>query len=232
MKWHGRNIQLFKNPYNCSINDPSLQPQLPILCNVYIVFTDGIRRLLGQKIDKSVSKTIERSIEIPLALDFINYAIPGEPFVELGCVLPYYIFTEPNHKVYDLMDPHPDNEKKDIRFLSDDELSTNILSISTVEHISQSEYGIPENSTSGLDVVKKIISCAQKFFVTFPLGHNSMLDKYVLEENVPFSTFITRRHDNQMDWRIVERSELTSEMVAYGTYCCANTICVLTNYDN
>ena len=63
----------------------------------------------------------ERSIEIPLAVDFPDRHVNGEPVIELGCVLPYYIFKENNHIVYDLLDPHPANTLKDLREMSDDD---------------------------------------------------------------------------------------------------------------
>lgn len=218
-----------KHSYNCSVNDPNFKIHLPLLAELYMRFLYFIHHPLGTVYDSSY-KTTERSVEIPLALDFITHALKGEDFLELGCVLPYYIFTEPDHKIYDLADTHPDSEKKDIRFLSKKELSSNIVSISTVEHISQDEYGIPQNSISALDVVNNITNNSKKFFISFPLGSNKVLDDYFLNVDSPYATFITRSKTTLLDWEVCERESLTKEQTCYGSFHAANTICVLTNY--
>ncbi len=229
MKWHGRSVNRMKNAFNCSINDPYFKPKLPRLAEMSVKLTEFIRGIVGMAGDMNY-KTTERSIEIPLAIDFIGHAIKEEGYLELGCVLPYYIFTEANHKVYDLADPHCDCQKKDMRFLSKEELSSNIVSISTVEHISQDEYGIPRNSVTALDVVMRIMDNSKKFFVSFPLGVNKVLDKHFLEVESPYATFVTRCKANPLDWEVCERSSLTKDQIIYGSFCAANTICVLTNY--
>lgn len=231
MIWHGRSISFMKNSFNCSINDPYLMPELPCMAKMSIKFSNLVRRFLGMTGDRTY-KTTERSVEIPLALDFISNSLKGEAFLELGCVLPYYIFTEPTHKVYDLSDPHCDCQKRDLRFLSKEELSSNIVSISTVEHISQDEYGIPSNSVSALDVVMGILNNSRKFFVTFPLGVNTLLDKYFVEGGSPYATFVARCKENPLEWEVCGRKALTKECATYGTFCAANTVCILTNCDD
>jgi len=232
MKWHNREILRFKNSHNCSINDPMLVQKDHSIVNVIQHFTKPLNILLHGTPDKTMRVT-ERSIELPLAMDFIQNAIQNEPFIELGCVLPYYFFKSKNHTVYDLSDTHYDNIKKDIRELSDNDFAGNIIAISTVEHINLCEYGIKQTSTSSPDVVEKIISNAKNYFITFPLGYNKLLDDYVHDNhNHSTFTFITRRQDDKNDWETIPYSTLRPEQKEFGTYCYANTICVLTNYTN
>lgn len=202
MFWFGRHISLWNNSYNCTIDNS---------------------RSGGSVL------TTERSVEIPLALDFLDTWVRDEPVIELGCVLPYYIFKARNHLVYDLVDPHPVNIKRDIRDLDADDCKGNIISISTVEHISHGDYGIGKSPVTSMDILRRIMDNAKRYFITFPLGFNLGFDKQVMSE-VGGCVFVTRKDDDKNDWRVVvDGRSLTDEQKCYGGYCCANTICVLSN---
>lgn len=222
MKWLDREILPIRHRYNCQINDVVYPPPMGALGKLLLklhharhhVLTDGFR-------------SSERAIEVPLAIDFISHYVKDEPIIELGCVLPYYILKKSNHIVYDLTDRHPQNIKRDIRTMSSADLKGNLVSISTVEHIGLSEYGIKEGDVSATDMLKSILANARKYFVTFPLGHNPELDKYVHEANDLDERYLTRTLEDPNDWAVVEKGNLTEDMKRYGTYLRANTVCVL-----
>ena len=180
----------------------------------------------------STNRCSERYIEIPIALTFVQNVIGSEDFLELGCTCPYYFKTFPNHKVYDLTDNHPDNVKKDIRALSDSDYRTNIVSISTLEHINQGQYGISvmEDSFSAASVLKKITDNALKYLITVPIGQNKNLDDFLFSENCTFEKkFIGRKPLKTDDWDIIPQSEVIGEYRQNRTYQDANCICVVSN---
>lgn len=223
MKWFDREIFPMRHRYNCQINDDVYPPPFGWVGKMLLklhhvrhnVPTDGCR-------------SGERSIEVPLAIDFISHHVKDEPIVELGCVLPYYILKSGSHSVYDLMDRHPQNVSKDIRDMSDADLQSNIISISTLEHIDKNEYGIAsEGNVSAIDILKRVRNNSKRHFMTFPLGHNRTLDEYVLSSTDLGEIFVTRTEADPEDWMVVDKKDLTDEMKRYGTYLNANTICVL-----
>ena len=222
MKWFDREILPIRHRYNCQVNDPAYPPPF-----------GGLGRLLMKLhharhgVPTEGFRSSELAIEIPLAIDFLAHYVKGEPAVELGCVLPYYIIKHRNHVVYDLADRHPDNVKRDIRALSDDELMGNVVSISTLEHIGTGEYGIDEGHVSAVDVLKRILANAKSYFITFPLGCNKTLDDFVASTPDLNEKYVTRTATDPNDWMVVEKAYLSDEMKQYGTYLRANTICVL-----
>ena len=222
MKWLDREVLPIRHRYNCQINDEAYPPPMGALGKLLLklhyarhnVPTDGFR-------------SSERAIEVPLAIDFLAQYVKGEPVVELGCVLPYYILKRQNHVVYDLADRHPENISKDIRTLPDADLRGNVISISTLEHIGTGEYGIVAGDVSATDVLKRILVNAKRYFITFPLGCNKGLDDFVASAPGLTEKYVTRNADDLNDWMVVEKSNLTDDMKQYGTYLRANTVCVL-----
>lgn len=223
MNWHNREIQLLRHRYNCQINDPAY-PVLGGRIGKWLM--DWHHRRHGVPTDGMRSS--ERAIEIPLAIDFLSNEVKGEPVLELGCVLPYYILKADNHVVYDLMDGHPENIRRDIRALADDELRANVVSISTIEHIGKSDYGIEaRGDAESVVVLKRILANAKRCFITFPLGHNASLDEFALDCQELGEVYLTRCPTNPEMWMPVEKESLTPAMRTENTYLRANTICVI-----
>ena len=223
MQWFDREILPIRHRYNCQINDEAYPLPMGVLGKFllklhharYHVPTNGFR-------------SSERAIEVPLAIDFISHYVKNEPIVELGCVLPYYILKRENHMAYDLADQHPQSIKRDIREIADAEYCGNVISISTIEHIGLGEYGIDvKGNVTAVVVLKRIMANAKRYFITFPLGHNTELDEYVSKNTNLGERYVTRKQREPNDWVVVGKSELTDEMKRYGTYLRANTVCVL-----
>lgn len=164
----------------------------------------------------------ERTVEIPISLNFLNQF--KDDMIEIGCVTPYYF--ESNHEVFDLADNHPRAKHDDA--VSLDYKNKNVLSISTIEHIGRSDYGIQEKEkNSAIDLCKKIISESLNYFITWPLGYNKILDDWALNEEG--SLFIARQDGNKYLWQQKKIDELTPDNKKYGTFHCANTIIIFTN---
>ena len=223
MKWFDREILPMRHRYNCQVNDDVYPPPWGWIGKIILKLHHA-----RHNVPTEGCRSGERAIEVPLAIDFISNYVKDEPIIELGCVLPYYIIKANNHVAYDLMDRHPQNISRDIRDMTDAELTANIISISTIEHIDMHEYGIESvGAVSAVDVLKRIVANAQKYFITFPLGHNKQLDEYVLNSVDMNEIYVTRSENDRNDWNVVGKNNLTPDMKRYGTYLNANTICVL-----
>lgn len=223
MEWFNREILPIRHCYNCQINDETFPPPLGAFGKFLLKLHHA-----RHHVPTTGFRSSERAIEIPLAIDFLSHYVKDEPVVELGCVLPYYILKRDNHVVYDLADQHPQNVKRDIREMADADFCGNVISISTIEHVGLNEYGIDVAGDVGaVDVLKRVIASAKRYFITFPLGHNIELDRYVLKCINVGACYVTRTTRDPNDWVVIEKSSLTDEMKTYGTYLKANTICVL-----
>lgn len=222
MQWCDREIIPIRHRYNCQINDEIFPPPLGAF-GKFLLKLHHVRH----RVPTTGFRSSERAIEIPLAIDFLSNYVKAEPVVELGCVLPYYILKRENHVVYDLTDQHPQSVKRDIREMADVDFCGNVISVSTIEHIGTGEYGIRIGDVSAADVLKRILANAKRYFITFPLGCNQLLDGFVADTADLNEKYVTRRADDLNDWVVVEKSDLTDDMKRYGTYLRANTICVL-----
>jgi hypothetical protein len=165
----------------------------------------------------------ERTVEIPISFNFLDKI--KDNLVEVGCVTPYY--RECSHEVIDLTDDHPKSKKVDaVQYNFDDK---NVLSISTVEHVGLSDYGIQaKEDNAAIQLCEKIINTSLKYFITWPLGYNKILDSWAF--NLKNSLFISRRDDNKYLWKQKEVTELTEDNKVYGSFHCANSIIILTNF--
>lgn len=164
----------------------------------------------------------ERAVEVPISINFADKF--SENLIEVGCVLPYYF--DSNHEVIDLVDEHPKSKKEDA--VNFNYSGRNVLSISTVEHVGSSDYGIEEKEqNAAVKLCQKIFSESLNYFITWPLGYNKNLDSWAIGLND--SLFITRQSDNKLNWKQKKTEELSLEDKEYGTFCCANSIIILTN---
>ena len=117
----------------------------------------------------------ERMIEVPLGYWFINNY---SPIIEIGAVTPY--FYNITHEVVDPNDSWVGCVKKNADQI--DYTNLNVLSISTVEHISHGEYGQPSTPDGAINALKRMMQ-ANKWLITWAAGYHKNLDNYV-EDNV------------------------------------------------
>lgn len=98
----------------------------------------------------------------------------------------------------------------------------NVLCISTVEHVGLNEYGVPENRNS-VQAIKYIFQQASSCMITYPIGHNKMLDDWTKKHlNSKYLTFYTRNiFDNE--WKIGTKK---SDLRKYGPLW-ANTVVII-----
>lgn len=136
----------------------------------------------------------ERKIEIPLGHYFIDEFID---VVEVGATMLYY--GEENHKMIDISDDNPKVIKENA--LNCDYKGCNLLSLSTIEHFSQREYGNASNGDS-IKFLSKALNECNNFLITFPCCYNEVLDNAIKASNVPM--VIMERLNENNEWGQVQ----------------------------
>jgi hypothetical protein len=162
----------------------------------------------------------ERRVELSLMVEFMKNV---KSFLEIGCVSPYYF--DLNHPVYDLSDDH----KRAINIDADNiSLNDNILSISTLEHFGLGDYNNPKEKNKAINFFKKITSLGVKCLITWALGYNLELDDFIFK-NFKNASFICRDNFEKQTWKQKTLEELNDVDKKYGTFSCANGICIIEN---
>ena len=168
------------------------------------------------------TRMTERSLEIPLAKEFL--ALCDGKVTEVGAVTPYYFWDERIERIIDPTDKHYRVTEKKSMFDCDIQ-GENILSISTVEHIGTSDYGMNESYTV-IDAIEHIIKQANSYFITAPLGYNLILDEWVKEQFQRHDLSVAIRGCNN-HWEIAEDLDQIKS-VEYTPYW-ANGVVILCN---
>ena len=168
----------------------------------------------------NLTRENERIIEVPLGQFFINTF--GYEITEVGAVMGYYGFN--CKEVIDTHDPLPGVIKVNAAY-GVDYANKNVLSISTIEHFKSDEYNNISDNDS-IFFLEKVISSAKNFLITWPLGHNLLLDNYVKNSNkIPF--FIMKRLSKDNQW---EKEKTNNFSYLYNSpYPYANAICCVTS---
>ncbi len=140
------------------------------------------------------TRMTERSVELALAKEYVNDC--NEKIVEIGAVTPYYFYDDKISSIFDITDTHMRVTKKSI--FECDLNGKNVLTISTVEHIGTSDYGIHETKNA-IDAITKIMEEAASYLITAPLGYNNLLDEWV-RKNQNSSLVKVLQRTNNNNW--------------------------------
>ena len=137
---------------------------------------DYLEKLDLENLHNNATKN-ERVIELPIAKWFLERF---DNVLEVGAVTPYYYRVVPiDHVVIDISDPQA-TIKADI--FDANLLGLNVLSISTVEHFGNGDYGLKKDKT----LIKKffdLIPELNNYCITIPLGYNKIADKVVFDRD-------------------------------------------------
>ncbi len=156
-----------------------------------------------------IPRRCERTVELALADYWMTQA---NDVWEVGAVTPYYW----PGRAAEIFDPFDKNELVTIRQSMFDFSfrGRDVLSVSTIEHIGSVKYapeGTPENHT-GIDALVKLLTESRVCLVTFGIGQNEDLDKFVLANEVMGARFRFMARNMDESW-----SEINQNM-AYRTY--------------
>lgn len=160
--------------------------------------------------------TNERCIEVPIALRFLDSFQRRYNILEVGAVLPYY--TPCRHECVDPVDIAA-SRKDYAENISYAGLS--VLSISTIEHIGNGDYGLPKKEGQAQEVLLKIHNESDRYLISWPIGFNKKLDSYVKESDCFQYVFHKRVSGNE--WILSDDQSVFN--TKYGTpFRCGNAI--------
>ena len=143
--------------------------------------------------------TNERRGELPLAFWFIeNY---NDDLIELGEVTDFY--RDGKHPVYDLCKSKENTIVMDI--LDVDYKGKNVVSLSTIEHVGNGDYGYEKSDNKALDVLNKIIKDAKNYLISFPIGYNRGLEKVIVDNDIDY---IILKRDENNNWEQIDEKEI------------------------
>ncbi len=148
------------------------------------------------------TRMTERSVELALAKEYL--ALCDGMVTEIGSVTPYYFSDDIIHWIIDPTDGHYRVTERKSLFDCDIQ-GENIISISTVEHVGTTDYGMNERYTP-VDAIQRITESAKSYYITAPLGYNRILDEWIKEQFDRKDLFVLERGCNN-NWRMVERAE-------------------------
>lgn len=177
--------------------------------------------------DYNNSSLNERTVEIPIALDFLMQKNPAE-ILEVGNVLNHYVDVQ--HDVVDKYEKELDVINEDAAYFRTDKRYDLVISISTIEHIGydedKKEYGKALRTIRNL---KSLLSPGGKILITVPLGYNPEIDSIVKNHSEEFSDIhFLKRMSIMNHWKEVTVEEALN--TRYGDkYFCANAIAILTH---
>jgi hypothetical protein len=121
----------------------------------------------------------ERTVEIPLAMDFLKRTTGGDG-LEVGNVLSYY--CDVHHLVVDKYEQARGVLNVDVMVYEPLEPLDFIVSISTLEHVGwDEEPRDPHKAVAALVRLRTFLKPTGRMFVTVPLGHNPYLDASILD---------------------------------------------------
>lgn len=120
----------------------------------------------------------ERGLECRLLLDKVHHwkESGNENIIEVGAVSPY-CFPGLIKEILDVYDKNESVTKR-IDLFDFDFTGYDVISISTIEHVGTGDYGneVRNDATAALN---KIMTECRHCLITFPIGYNKLLDKYV-----------------------------------------------------
>lgn len=185
-------------------------------------FLDGKRYMLFEhpyNCGYTSVRMTERSVELALAKAYVDQC-NGE-VIEIGGVTPYYFYDDKIAVIIDPTDKHKRVTRKSI--FECDLTDKNVLSISTVEHIGTTDFGMHETENA-IDAINKILKESRSCLITAPLGYNSILDEWVKENQKSNMLKLLKRKLNN-HWEDISGSY---EPVPY-THLWANGLVIIQN---
>ncbi len=157
---------------------------------------------------KNLVWTNERSIEIPIIMDYIKKS-PAQNILEVGAVLPHY-FPQFKHDVVDKFERGKNFINEDILSFKPKEKYDLIVSISTLEHV-----GFEDDLKDSKGILKALnnlkVNCLAekgKMVITLPLGYNKDVDGHLFNQRLGFSQeYYFKRKNIFNTWVEIVREE-------------------------
>jgi len=141
----------------------------------------------------------ERSVEIPIALDYLR-AYDGKAVLEVGNVLSHYVEVE--HDVLDKYEDGPGIINEDAVDFHPDRKYDLIVSVSTIEHIGWDESPRdPDKARATIENLRGLLAPGGELFMTAALGLNPAFDRLIEAGTLHFeNVYAFRRLGRGNEW--------------------------------
>lgn len=166
----------------------------------------------------------ERTVEIPIIWNLMK-DYRGKEILEVGNVLSHYYPV--SHDILDKYEEADGVINCDVVSFQPSKKYDLIVSISTLEHVGWDEKPHePMKFVEAIEHLKKLIAPDGKLVVTFPVGHNFMLDELLDKHSVGFtSIFYLKRVSANNEWVEVDWADIRDAKCNY-PYQAANGLIV------
>lgn len=172
--------------------------------------------------DRWTAVGTERKAEMPLAAWFLEQF--DHDVIEIGEVCPCEI-GDVKHTVYDYGPAKETTIRMDASDV--DYTGKNVLSISTIEHVGNGDYGYAREDKKAINLLKKMIDQSNNYLITFPIGYNREFEKDITDSAIQY---IIIERDGNSNWTQVDNKDFSC--YNYNSpYSAGNAICVFTNMD-
>jgi hypothetical protein len=161
----------------------------------------------------------ERKVELPIVFWFVEKY--KDNLIELGEVSCFY--RDANHPIYDLRSEKPTTTVMDICDV--DYEGKNVVSVSTIEHVGNGDYGYPKDPEKVLNLLQKIMKQSKNYLLTFPVGFNRKLEKTITDQNMKYILLV---RDEKNNWTQVHDKKF-DEYEYNKPYGAGNAVAILTN---
>jgi len=153
----------------------------------------------------------ERAVEVPIIRRMVEQ-YEGRKILEIGNVLQHYCTV--NHTILDKYETGKGVINEDIISFHPGEKYDLIISISTFEHVGYDE-DIKDSSKilHSMDNLRNLLSDKGMAVLTFPLGYNPFLDRFLKQETIKFTRiycFKKKSRDNrwiEVNFRDIEEAK-------------------------
>jgi hypothetical protein len=150
----------------------------------------------------------ERTVELPILWQFVQQA-RGKRILEVGNVLSYYY--DHQHDVIDKYELRRGIINQDVEDFQTKSPYDLIISCSTLEHVGwdQPDEKDSQKIHRALRNLTSLLNPHGLLVVTFPLGYNAYLDKYLYENQLPFTEiYFLKRTSKDNRWQQVSFDEV------------------------
>lgn len=127
----------------------------------------------------------ERTVELAVGFHWIQ-AVMDHPdeyhLIEIGAVTPYYL-RKPGITMPVVVDPADGRATVKDSLFNVDLRGQDVLSLSTIEHVGNVQYGLTEAGQTPLTAFQFILRSAKRFLISFPYGwpHAKLLQRFVID---------------------------------------------------
>lgn len=167
--------------------------------------------------------TNERTIEIPIALDYIKN-LKTNKILEVGAVLKHY--TDVKWEVVDKFELGEGIINEDIIDFNPKKKYDLIVCISTLEHIGFDDEDDKEKIVKAVEGMKKCLNKKGIIIATMPLGYNKYMDERIFSKTLGFNEmYFLKKISRKNKWKQVSMEEIKNAKYNY-PYNNANAVVI------